>query len=32
MSEDSLQSTHMTDVLKIHSKSLKYTIGKLKEA
>ena len=31
-SEDSMQSTHMIDILKIHSKFLKYTLGKLKEA
>ena len=31
-SEDSLQSMHMIDIFKIHSKSLKYTIERLKEA
>ena len=30
--EDSAQSTGMIDVFNVHSKSLKYTIGKLKEA
>ena len=31
-SEDSLESTHMIDILKIHLKSLRYNIGKLTEA
>ena len=31
-SQDSLEPTHMIDILKIHLKSLRYNIGKLTEA